>query len=114
MSFPCGSTGGPNGLRPQHLKDMIGPSGGGAADNLVWSLAAFATLFLSGGVLVSIRPSFFGTNMAALQKKDGGIHPIAVGCTLHHLVAKVTGAKVMEEIGALLAPRQLGYGTKSG
>ena len=24
LSFPCGSAGGPDGLRPQHLKDIIG------------------------------------------------------------------------------------------
>ena len=114
LSFPCGSAGGPDGLRLQHLKDMIGPRGDGAAGNLVSSLAAFAALVLSGEVPVSIRPFFFGANITALQKKDGGIRPIAVGCTLRRLVAKVAGARVMEEMGALLAPRQLGYGTKLG
>ena len=39
-------------------------------------------------------------------EKDGGIRPI-VGCTLRHLVAKVAGAKVMEEMGALLALNSL-------
>ena len=58
MSFPCCSSGGLDGLRPQHLKDMIGPSGDGAADNLVQSLTAFAALVLSGEVPVSIRPFF--------------------------------------------------------
>ena len=114
LSFPCGSAGGPDGLRLQHLKDMIGPRGDGAAGNLVRSLAAFATLVLSGEVPVSIRPFFFGANITALQKKEGGIRPIAVGCTLRRLVTKVAGARVMEEMGALLAPRQLGYGTKLG
>ena len=110
LSFPCGSAGGPDGLRPQHLKDMVSPRGDGAAGNLVRSLATFTALVLSGEVPVSIRPFFFGANITALQKKDGRIRPIAVGCTLHRLLAKVTGARVMEEMGALLAPRQPGYG----
>ena len=32
-----------------------------------------------------------------------------MGCTLRRLVAKVDGRKIMEEMGELLAPRQLGY-----
>ena len=60
--FPAG---GPDGL---HLKDLIGPSGVGAADNLVRSSAAFTALVLSGDFLVSIRTFFFGTNMTTLQK----------------------------------------------
>ena len=59
-------------------------------------------------------PYFFGANLTALQKKNGDIRPIAVGCTLHRLAAKVAGSKVMEEMGELLAPRQLGYGVRRG
>ena len=59
LSFPCGSAGGSNGLRPQHLKDMIGPSGDGAANNLVRSLVVFAGLVLSAEVPVSIHPFFW-------------------------------------------------------
>ena len=62
-----------------------------------------------------MHPSFFfGANLIALQKKDGGVRPIAVGCTLRRLVAKVAGGKVMDAMGSLLAPRQLGYGVKGG
>ena len=72
---------GPNGLRPQHLKDMIGPCGDGAADNLVRSLAAFAALVLSGEVPVSIRPFIFGANITTLQKKRWWNSPHC--CWLH-------------------------------
>ena len=44
-------------------------------------------------------------NFTALQKKDGGVRPIAVGCTLRRLVAKLAGRKIMDEMGELLAPR---------
>ena len=39
---------------------------------------------------------------------------IAVGCTLHRLAVKVASGKVLEDMGALLAPRQLGFGVKGG
>ena len=42
------------------------------------------------------------------------MRPIAVGCTLRRLVAKVASSKVQEEMATLLAPKQLGYGVKSG
>lgn len=35
---------------------------------------------------------------------------IAASCTLCHLVAKIAGMLVMEDMADLLAPRQLGYG----
>ena len=39
---------------------------------------------------------------------------VAVGGTLCRLIAKVAAMKVSEEMGALLAPVQLGYGIKGG
>ena len=50
----------------------------------------------------------------ALNKKSGGVRPIAVGCTLRRLVAKVAGFSVVDDMAALLAPRQLGYGVRGG
>ena len=114
-SFPNGSAGGPDGLRPQHLKDMIAPPDDNDYRNtLLHALSSFIELVLAGGTPSSIRHYFFGANLTALQKKDGGVRPIAVGFTLRRLTAKVAGNKLMEEMGELLAPRQLGYGVKGG
>ena len=63
-SFPNGSAGGPDGLRPQHLKDMIRPT-----TALVSALAQFVTLVLAGKTPLSIRPFFFG---ASLQRRKVG------------------------------------------
>ena len=119
QSFPNGSTGGLDGLKgglvretrlkPQHLKDMISPSANGGRQVLLSALTPFIRLVLEGSMPASVCPFSFGTNLTALQSKDGGVQPIAAGCTLHHLVAKVA-----EEMGILLAPRQLGYGVKKG
>ena len=113
-SFPCWSAGGPDGLRPQHIKDMIGFTSGESGVNLLQSLSSFVGFVLCGEVLASVRPCFFGANSVAFNKSDGGIRPIAVGCTLHRLVAKCAGLSIREEMGELLAPIQLGYGVKHG
>ena len=113
-SFPNGSAGGPDGLRPQHLKDLIATGVGGGSEALLRALVPFIELVLSGNTPISIRPFFFGANLIALQKKDGGIRPIAVGCTLWRLAAKVAGMKVVDQMATLLAPRQLGYGVRNG
>lgn len=112
-SFPNGSAGGPDGLRPQHLKDMVS-SANGEDSPLLTALAAFSTLVLEGKTPQSIRPYFFGASLVALEKKGGGVRPIAVGCTLRRLVAKIAGNKIVGDMADLLAPRQLGYGVIGG
>ena len=81
---------------------------------LISTLIAFCTLVLEGRTPEEVRPFFFGASLVALEKKSGGVRPIAVGCTLRHLVAKVAGFMVAEDMAALLAPQQLGYGVKGG
>ena len=72
---------------------------------LLPTLASFVQLVLEGRTTLSIRPFFFGTNLTALHKKDGGIFPITLSCTLRRLVAKIATGKVKEELTSLLAPQ---------
>ncbi len=69
---------------------------------------------LDGRTPEEVRPFFFGASLVALQKKCGGIRSIAVRCTLRRLVAKVAGFSVVDDMAALLAPHQLGYGVRGG
>ena len=78
------------------------------------ALADFCNLVLRGDTPEVVRPFFFGASLVALRKKSGGIRPIAVGCTLRRLVAKVACKQVVDEMAELLAPRQLGYGVSGG
>ena len=113
-SFPCGSAGGPDKLHPQHLKDLIQPVGVEDAEcPLLIALARFCTLVLRGDVPHGVRPFFFGASLVAL-KKSGGVRPIAVGCTLRRLVAKIACKSVADEMAELVAPTQLGYGIRGG
>ena len=113
-SFPSSSAGGFDRLCPQHLKDLLTVVGDVEDSPLISALIAFCTLVLEGRTPEEVRPFFFGASLVALQKKSGGVRPIAVGCTLRRLVAKVAGFMVVEDMAALLAPRQLGYGVKGG
>ena len=89
-SFPCVSAGGPDGLRPQHLKDMVCTSAGGGVSHLLRALTAFINLVLKGKTAPFACP-FFGASLIALEKTGGGVSPNAVGCALRRLVAKCTG-----------------------
>ena len=114
LSFPKGSAGGPDGLRPQHLQDMTSTLAGAGGPMLIRALTAITNLVLTGAILEQIHQLFFSASLTALTKKDGGICPIAVGCTLRRIVAKTASRSVMQRMGSLLAPLQLGYGTPLG
>ena len=114
QSFPTGSASGPDGLRPQHIKDLIFNPTGVGSDLLTHSLTSFVNLVIRGDVPAPARSFFFGASLIALNKDDGGVRPIAVGCTLRRLASKCAALSIREDMGALLAPLQLGYGTPMG
>ena len=89
---------------PQHLKDLISISARVGGKKLLSALTAFTNLVLSGITPVQVRPIFFRATLTALKKKDVGLRPIAVGCTLQRMVAKVASRAVLERMRSLLAP----------
>ena len=77
-SCPSGSTGGNDGLRPQHLVDLLNCKESGL--DLVSRLTDFVNLTLEGKCPDHIRRILFGGKLIVLRKKDGGIRPTAIGC----------------------------------
>ena len=98
---------------PQHLKDMQNHYKGESSP-FMSSLAAICLLVLESRVQEEMCPLFYGASLTALDKICGGVHPIAVGCTLRHLVAKTAASGVIVDMSTLLSPRQLGYGVRGG
>ena len=96
--------GGIDGLRPQHRKDLTSVHTGDVGQRLVSRLTELANLCFAGEVSTVLRPVFCGASLCALTKKDDGIKPIAVGCTLRRLVAKTASKLVQETMAAKLAP----------
>jgi hypothetical protein len=76
-SFPAGSSAGPDGLRPQHLLDLINYQEAGHA--LVMAITALVNLLLQGWCPSEVTTVLFGGKLLALKKKSGGIRPIAIG-----------------------------------
>ena len=113
-SFPNGSGGGLDGLKPQHLKDLVGSRGREHESRLLKSLTHFVNLVLDGCVPQEIRSIFFGASLCALRKKDGGVRPIAIGNTLRRLISKVAVRGCAETCSNLLRPNQLGFGVRLG
>jgi len=105
-SFPAGSAGGPDGVRPQHLRDLTSNKETGPA--LISALTAFINLLMQGKCPSSITPIFFGGRLIALQKKSGGIRPIAIGYTLRRLAAKCVNKFALTVLKGSFTPAQLG------
>jgi len=76
-SFLNGSAGGPEGLRPQHIKDLVAESS--SNESLLENITEFVNIILEGKTLLSVRPILFGGSQTGLRKVGGGLHPIAVG-----------------------------------
>src|SRR3982750_886981 len=53
-------------------------------------------------------------SLTALNKKTGGIRPIAVGCVWRRLSAKVVVHRITPQLRDLFSPHQLGVGVKGG
>ena len=109
-SFPSG----PDGLRPQHLLDLTSASAGQDGKALLGAVTSFTNLVLAGDTPIPARKIFWGASLIALNKKDGGVRSIVVGCTLRRLIAKTASLRDLERMGSMLAPLQLGYGTPLG
>ena len=111
-SFPCGSAGGPDGFKPQHLKDLTSDFTSSGA--LLAQITDFINLLFSGRCPEDVRPLLFGGSLTALTKKDGGIRPIAVGWVFRRLAAKCANSFASGAVADYLAPRQLGVGVRGG
>jgi hypothetical protein len=58
---------------------------------------------------------FFGAKLIAMQKKDGGLRPVAMGETLRRLVSKIALAQVVDQAAStLFAGNQWAVGIKDG
>ena len=65
---------------------------------------------MQGELPTFILPLFYGARLIALNKKDGGVRPIAVGNTLRRLAAKAGLSSEAVFLGEELSPVQLGFG----
>ena len=111
-SFPTGSSGGPDGIRPQHISDLLNCRESGTT--LLSSITSFINTLLKGHCPANVIPILCGGSLTALNKKSGGIRPIAVGYYWRRLAAKCANTYASSKLPAFFSPVQLGVGVPGG
>jgi len=71
-------------------------------------------MILAGRCPSDVAPVFFGGRLLALNKKSGGVRPIAIGFTLRRLASKCANAFGVNHLKGFLQTYQLGVGTPGG
>ena len=71
-------------------------------------------MLLEGNCHHDVIPIFFDGRLIALEKKSGGIRPIAVGYTLRRIAAKCANNFALTVLSNKLLPEQLGLGCLGG
>lgn len=113
-SFACGSASGPDGFRPQFFKDIISISAGKEGADALSAITDLSNFMLAGKVNDVVCKFLYGASLCALNKKDGGIRPIAIGLSIRRLVSKLACCHANEVIGEYFSGKQVGFGVKQG
>lgn len=114
FSFVTGSSGGDDGIRPQHLKDLISKNNGEIGEQLLLAIKNLSNLMLNGEINEEFVPFFYGAVLIGLNKNEGGIRPIAIGSTFRRLVAKMGCTYMKNNLLNDLMPHQMGFGIHGG
>ena len=107
-SFPPGSASGPDGLRPQHIVDLV--SSGDNGPPLLTVITAFVNMLLKDQCATKVISFLFGVHLTALAKKSGAIRPIAVGYYWRRFSAKCANLFARDKLAIYFSPIRLGLG----
>ena len=109
--IPYGSAGSPDGLRPQHFKDLTEARGG---REVLQALTFLINLVLEGKIPHSVRSFFLGGHSDRVTKEGWRHQASTVGNALRQLLSKCAGSHVVKVMGDHLALQQLGFCTPLG
>lgn len=104
-SFPNGSSGGIDGMKPQHLKDSLAASNGDIARRLCEKLIEVLNVKLKGDIPPDLAPFFFEAIVTPSMKKDGDVRPIARDSVFRRIICKVISVRVHKQMRDLLGPK---------
>ncbi|GJX99628.1 hypothetical protein Tco_0356647 [Tanacetum coccineum] len=77
-SFPKGTSCGQDGVRAQHLADILEGAASMVADDMLGSITGVVNLFLSGKCPSQLGEFIASAPLTPLVKLGGGLHPIAI------------------------------------
>jgi hypothetical protein len=109
--FSNTSAGGLSGLRPAHLRLLLGAVG---LVDVQHRLAAVVNRLLSGTLPAVARRYVCGANLTALVKKDKSLRPIACGDVWRRLAARCVCRDFGGRFSEVLAPFQFGVSLQEG
>ena len=81
---------------------------------LLSALTSLINLALTGAIPDFACVAFYGASLIALNKKPGGIRPIAIGSSYRRLVSNIYARFATGQLANQLEPTQLGAGTEGG
>lgn len=113
-SFHSSSSGGIDGLRPRHIKDLTSFSCGVAASKLKSSIVKLVDLIKYGNVPSDLVKLFYGASLTALQKLNLDVRPIAAGLYWRRIAGKIVGCNIRESLSMKLQPKQVGFAVNGG
>ncbi|GJU06306.1 hypothetical protein Tco_1122736 [Tanacetum coccineum] len=113
-SFPKGTSCGRNGLRAQHLMDILGGTASTVADDLLGSITLVVNLFLSVKCPSQLGEYITSAPLTPLVKPGGGIRPIAVGTVWRRRVSKVASSSIGNSMNTYLQDLQFGVNVPGG
>ena len=113
-SFPRGSAGGRDGMRPQFLLDMLRRTAAPIRNRTLDYIADLVALMIQGRLPAVLGPLLASASLVGIPKPSGGIRPIAVGLTLRRLAGKVALHLVRDVVTSHLQPLQQGVGVARG
>lgn len=88
-SFPKGTSCARDGLRAQHLVDVMSGAAAAVADNLLASITGVVNLWMAGKCPNSLGEFIASAPLTPLLKPGGGIRTIEFGMVWRRLVSKV-------------------------
>ena len=109
-----GSAAGLDGVRVQHLSQLVDRRNAEAGRRLTGALTDLVNAAIAGDIPDHARQAFFSANLIALKKKDGGVRPIAIGSIYRRLASKVLAQRMSAALAPELQPVQLGVGVRMG
>ncbi|XP_026458438.1 uncharacterized protein LOC113358943 [Papaver somniferum] len=113
-NFPEGTSCGRDGLRAQHLLDVMSGAGASVADELLVSITGVVNLWMAGKCPPILGDFVASSPLTPPLKPGGGLRPIIVGTIWRRLCSKLADTAACKEMTSYLGKYQFGVGIPCG